>query len=231
MSFNTNYQRSKLLNVYYEKIAMTASGAEDAHCPVFTEWAAGFGLVDETDPDNPVLQDIPGDMTEVPREFYRDVIETQYSNGQVICKCEIPVGAVETPQRFNLIGIFDQDGDLVAVCTTLPDWVTPNEADRAYPILTFPIESVVVDDTPEETPEEETDTGETDTGTTDTGSTSTGCCCCCSNNSGSSSGTTDSTETGSTDTGDTGSTDTGSGDTGDTGDAGTDNADATEGGD
>lgn len=169
MSFNTDYQRSKLLNKYYEKIGMTAAG--QGSCPVFTLFAAGFGLVDETDPENPVLQDIPPNMTEVPREFYRAEVEASYSNGQTICKCEIPVGGVDTPQRFNLIGIFDQDGDLVAVCTTLPDWVTPNEADRAYPVLTFPIEPVEGDGAGGDGG---TDGGDTDGGDTDTGDSGSG---------------------------------------------------------
>lgn len=138
MSFNTDYQRSKLLNRYYEKVGKAAAGA--GACPHFSEFVAGFGLVDETDPENPVLQKIPPNMTEIPRSFYRDLVETKYSDGQTVCRCEIPVGGVDTPHRYNMIGILDQDGDLVAVCLTLPDWVTPTEADRAFPILTFPME-------------------------------------------------------------------------------------------
>ena len=138
MSFNTDYQRSKLLNRYYEKVGMAAAG--QGACPHFQTFVAGFGLVDESDPENPKLQDIPPDLKEIPREFYRDTLAAQYSNGSTLCRCEIPVGAVDTPQRYNMIGILDQDDELVAVCLTLPDWVTPTEADRAFPVLTFPLE-------------------------------------------------------------------------------------------
>lgn len=138
MSFNTDYQRSKLLNRYYEKVGMAAAG--QGACPHFTKFVAGFGLVDETDPENPKLLHIPPDIKEIPREFYRATLEAQYSDGSTLCRCEIPVGAVETPQRYNMIGILDQDDELVAVCLTLPDWVTPTEADRAFPVLTFPLE-------------------------------------------------------------------------------------------
>jgi len=133
------YQRSKLLNAYYEKVGKAAAGM--GSCPRFTEFRAGYGLVNTSDPDKPVLENIPANMTEVPSEFYRGIVEVEYSNGVTLCKCEIPVGAVSEPTKYNLIGIFDQDGDLVAVCTTFPDWVTPTEADRSYPALTFPLES------------------------------------------------------------------------------------------
>lgn len=132
------WQQSKLLNKYYEKVGKAAAGK--GHCPTFTEFRAGYGLVDESDPANPVLLPIPPDLAEITHEFYRGFIEAQYSNGTTLCKCEIPQGAVGSPVRHNLIGIYDQDGDLIAVCQTLPDWVTPTEIYRAFPAITFPIE-------------------------------------------------------------------------------------------
>lgn len=134
------FQQAKLLNRYYEKVGLAAAGK--GNCPRFTEFRAGFGLVDESNPEAPVLLAIPANLTEIPREFYRGLVEAEYSNGSTLCKCEIPIGGVSTPTRFNMIGIVDQDGDLVAVCTTFPDWVTPTEADRTYPSLNFPIEPV-----------------------------------------------------------------------------------------
>ncbi|MDE7065365.1 MAG: hypothetical protein K2O70_07850, partial [Desulfovibrionaceae bacterium] len=106
-----------------------------------------FGLVDESDPAHPQLQGIPATMEEVPNEFYRGFVEASYSSGVTLCKCEIPQGAVGTPVRHNIIGIYDQDSELVAVCVTLPDWVTPTETYRAFPAMAFPIEKV------EETPD------------------------------------------------------------------------------
>lgn len=132
------YQRSRLLNRYYEKVGMAAAG--QGACPRFTEFRAGYGLVDTSDPDNPVLLNIPANMRDVPNEFYRGMVDAEYSNGVTLCKCEIPAGAVDTPVKYNLIGIYDQDGEMVAVCTTFPDWVTPTETDRSYPALTFPLE-------------------------------------------------------------------------------------------
>lgn len=138
----TAWQQAKLLNRYYEKVGRAAAG--QGCCPRFVEFAAGFGCVDESDPRHPVLINIPPNMEEVPNEFYRAEVQVEYSNGVTLCKCEIPQAAVAEPVRHNLIGIFDQDGELVAVCTTLPDWVTPSEIYRAFPAITFPLEEEVV---------------------------------------------------------------------------------------
>lgn len=134
------WQQSRLLNRYYEKVGLAAIGK--GSCPHFTEFRAGYGLVDDADSSHPVLKPIPPNLTDIPSEFYRGLVESSFSNGVVLCKCEIPQGAVGTPVRHNLIGIFDQEGDLVAVCQTLPDWVTPTEIYRAFPAVTFPIEPV-----------------------------------------------------------------------------------------
>lgn len=132
------WQRAKLLNRYYDKVGLAAAGI--GRCPRFVEFRAGFGLVDEYTPNDPVLLDIPPDMKEIPNEFYRGLVEVSYSAGVALCKCEIPQGAVGSPVRHNLIGVFDDEGDLVAVCSTLPDWVTPSEVYRAFPAITFPRE-------------------------------------------------------------------------------------------
>lgn len=132
-----DWQAAKLLNLYYEKVGKAAAGK--GSCPQFTEFRAGFGLLDESVVP-PKLLPIPPNMTTIPDEFYRGLVEVEYSNGVTLCKCEIPQAAVGAPVRHSLIGICDQDGDLVAVCLTLPDWVTPTEIYRAFPALTFPME-------------------------------------------------------------------------------------------
>lgn len=136
------WQQAKLLNRYYEKVGRAAAG--QGQCPRFVEFAAGFGLVDESDPKHPELINIPPNMEDVPNEFYRAEVHVEYSSGVTLCKCEIPQAAVSEPVRHNLIGIFDQDAELVAVCTTWPDWVTPSEIYRAFPAITFPLEEEAV---------------------------------------------------------------------------------------
>lgn len=137
------WQQAKLLNRYYEKVGLAAAGI--GHCPRFTEFRAGFGLIDETDTAHPVLLNIPPNMIEIPNEFYRGLVEVSYSSGVTLCKCEIPESAVGSPVRHSLIGIYDQDSDLIAVCLTLPDWVTPSEIYRAFPAVTFPMEKETPD--------------------------------------------------------------------------------------
>lgn len=138
------WQQAKLLNRYYEKVGLAAVGK--GVCPHFTEFRAGYGLVNDTDPANPVLEPIPPNLTEIPNEFYRGLVDSSYSDGVALCKYEIPQGAVGVPVRHNLIGVYDQDGDLVAVCQTLPDWVTPTEIYRAFPAITFPMEEAEAED-------------------------------------------------------------------------------------
>ncbi len=138
------WQLSKLLNRYYEKVGKAAAGK--GRCPRFAEFRAGYGLVDETDPARPTLLPIPGTMKEIPNEFYRGLVNAEYSEGAVLCKCEIPQGAVGAPVRHNLIGVYDEEGDLIAVCATLPDWVTPTEIYRAFPAITFPMDNEEVED-------------------------------------------------------------------------------------
>lgn len=130
------WQQTKLLNRYYEKVGLAAAG--EGICPKFVEFRAGYGLVDDSDSAMPQLLPISGSMSEIPNEFYRGICEVEFSKGMVICKCEIPQSAVSEPVRHNLVGIFDQDSELIAICQTLPDWVTPSEVYRAFPTVTFP---------------------------------------------------------------------------------------------
>ncbi len=131
------WQVSKLLNKYYEKVGQAAAG--NGSCPRFTSFQAGFGFIDESTTP-PTILGIPATTTEVPEVFYSGSVTCAFSNGATIVTCEIPRGAVEEPVKCNTIGVLDQDGELVAICVTLPDWVTPTEIYRAYPTVTYPIE-------------------------------------------------------------------------------------------
>lgn len=136
------FQISEIMNRYYEKVGKAAAG--EGSCPVFTTFEAGYGFVDENVPEGeiPVLSSVPADLEEIPNVFYTGDVEAQYSNGATIAKCEIPTGALPSPQKCSVIGIKDQFGDLVAVCVTLPDWVTPTEAYITYPTINFPMKEV-----------------------------------------------------------------------------------------
>lgn len=134
------WQQAKLLNRYYRRVGMAAAG--QGACPRFETFKAGY------DPDfegpvedgRPVLNDIPMTLKEVKNPFYEGTVAVDWSEGAVLCVCEIPKGAVSVPQKFNVVGVYDQDGGLVAAAATLTDWLTPDELDRSYLSVTFPME-------------------------------------------------------------------------------------------
>lgn len=136
------YQRSKLLNRYYEKVGRAFAGV--GSCPRAVTFSAGYGLVNEAVADGalPELLNIPADIEDVTNVFYTGSVTAAYSNGATVCNCEIPKGAVSNAVKCNMIGIYDNDGELIAVCTTLPDWVTPTEGYKFLPTITFPVEEV-----------------------------------------------------------------------------------------
>jgi hypothetical protein len=136
------FQISKLLNKYYEKVGRANTGENT--CPVFTQFQAGYGYVNEAVPEGepPVILSVPADLEAVPGALYTGDVETEYSNGNVVVKCVVPPGAVSEPRKVNVYGVYDQDNDLVAISVTLPDWMTPTETHVAYPTLNFPMEAV-----------------------------------------------------------------------------------------
>jgi len=136
------WEGSLLLNRYYEKVGRAAAGI--GTCPRFTTFKAGYGFVDEDVPDGevPTILTVPADLEEVPSVFYSGNVVASYSNGSTLCQCTIPEAGVSTPKKCSVIGVYDQDAELVAVCVTLPDWVTPSEQYTAYPSINFPLKEV-----------------------------------------------------------------------------------------
>jgi hypothetical protein len=136
---DTAWLRAKILNRYYDKVGNVAAGA--GACPVITTFGVGYGLVDESG-DTPVLAAIPPDLAAVPAEFHVGAPVVAYSNGNLVSQCIVPQGSVGSPVKGNVVGLYDQAGDLVAVCTTYPDWITPDEDFRVNITMSFPVEEV-----------------------------------------------------------------------------------------
>lgn len=135
------WQQAKLLNRYYRRVGMAAAG-EDS-CPRFVTFKAGYDPALEGPEDEsgrPTLNDVSMKMRDIPNPFYEGTVAVDWSEGATLCVAEIPKGAVPEPTKFNLIGIYDQDGGLVAAAATLTDWLTPDELDRSYLSVTFPME-------------------------------------------------------------------------------------------
>ncbi len=135
------WQQAKLLNAYYRKVGLAAVG--QGACPHFQLFRAGYDPALEG-PENennvPTVADIPMSYREVPNVFYKGTIDGKFSEDTALCVCEIPKGAVSEPKHFNVVGIYDQDDELVAACVTLTDWITPEELDRSYLAVQFPMD-------------------------------------------------------------------------------------------
>jgi hypothetical protein len=136
-----SWESSILLNRYYEKVGRAAAGI--GACPRLTTFKAGLGYIDENVPEgeSPTVLPIPYDLGEVPGVFYEGAIEASYADGSTVCKCTIPAGGVSDPKKCSVFGLYDQDDELVAVCVSLPDWVSPSDQYTAYPSINFPIQT------------------------------------------------------------------------------------------
>ena len=138
---NSAWQQAKLLNAYYRKVGRAAVG--QGACPHFETFQAGYDpeLVGPPDEQGrPTVADIPMKLAEVKNPFYLGTVDSAFSEDTALCVCEIPKGAASEPVQFNVVGLYDQDGELVAAAATLVDWLTPDELDRTYLSVTFPIE-------------------------------------------------------------------------------------------
>ncbi len=130
--------QARILDRFYDKIGQKAAGS--GQCPEIVKFEVGFGLVDEaTTP--PSLLPIPADTSVTPGKFFDGVPTVSYANGQITCVCVIPEARVAAPQKGNLYTLLDQDDEIVAVCTLLPDWITPDEEFTQNVILSFPVSS------------------------------------------------------------------------------------------
>jgi hypothetical protein len=131
-----DYKRSTLLSKFYDRIAGTLAGTEP--CVRIGQFRFGHGFVDESTSPRPTFQPIPGDLEAVPGEFFSGTPEMLKADGRVLVRCRLPKGSVTEPQKFSIIGLYDTEGNLLAVMQDLPDWITPDDSHTAYGYLDFP---------------------------------------------------------------------------------------------
>ncbi len=135
MSDISEWRRTTLLPLLYYKLAR--SFCDLLPCPRIQTFKLGAGYVDESG-SSPLFQSVPDDLTEIPEVFFQGEPEAAASEGRALFSCVAPVGAVATPTRCSMLGLYDQDGDLVAVGQFLPLWVNPDEANTFRPYIDFP---------------------------------------------------------------------------------------------
>jgi hypothetical protein len=135
MSDVAEWKRTTLLPLLYWKLAR--SFCDLLPCPRITSFTLGFGYVDESG-ETPTFQLIPDDLDAIPGAFFQGTPEPAASEGRALFSCAVPAGSVAAPTRCSMIGLFDQDGDLVAVGQFLPDWINPDESNTYRPFIDFP---------------------------------------------------------------------------------------------
>jgi hypothetical protein len=133
------FQSAIILDRFYEKVGRAAAGI--GQCPRIIKFKAGYGYLNESVPEGkpPEILSVPYDLEEVPEPFYTGSVDAQFSNGSTLVKCTIPEGGIATSKRCSVIGLYDQDEELVAMCVALPDWVKPSQEYTVYPSINFPI--------------------------------------------------------------------------------------------
>lgn len=133
------WKRAEIQTRLYEKIGRSLVGV--GPCPRITRFAAGYGLVDEsTDP--PTLTELPLAAEDVPAVIFSGAPVASMSDGRALFLCAIPEDAVAEPAKCTVIGLYDQDDELVALASFLPEWLTPGKRYENLVYITFPVPEV-----------------------------------------------------------------------------------------
>lgn len=91
----------------------------------------------------PALSPFDPAGTDIKNVFYEGTInpseDVVWANGRLLFRCIMPENTLSEPKQYSQTGLYDADGDLVAVSIDLPDWVTPEEGINTHPYVNFPI--------------------------------------------------------------------------------------------
>jgi hypothetical protein len=129
------WKRAEIQTRLYEKIGQSLVGT--GPCPRIVSFKAGYGLVDETT-SPPTLEPLPLSATDVPGLIVSGTPDASMSEGRSLFICAIPEDAVSGPQKCSIIGLYDQDDDLVALASFLPEWLSPGKRYENFVYITFP---------------------------------------------------------------------------------------------
>lgn len=125
---------------FYQRIgnAAMASGS----CAQATLFKVGYGWVDEG-VSPPLLTTLTGAETDIPGAFLTGTkvdgeMTVSYSGGVLLIQCTVEAGSVSAATKMSTIGIYDQDGGLMAAAVFYPDWLTPDEECVLSVYINFP---------------------------------------------------------------------------------------------
>ena len=141
---NTPWQIAQLLPRFYEKNALAIGGIASPFKIVKFKFGHDPLLIDDTvsppglRPFNESENDIKNVFFEGEFKVSEDVV---WSDGRLLFRCIMPENTLSEPKPYSLTGLYDDDGDFIAVSVDLPDWVTPEEGVNTHPYIIFPISS------------------------------------------------------------------------------------------
>lgn len=131
------WKRTTILPRLYWKLARAF--CDQLPCPRIRAFRLGYGYIDDSGA-TPQIQTIPDDLADIPAVFFAGTPESAASDGRALFSCVVPEGAVAVPTRCSMLGLYDQDDELVAVAQFLPAWINPDEANTYRPFIDFPTE-------------------------------------------------------------------------------------------
>jgi hypothetical protein len=137
-----DYIKTVTCDSYFNSIGAVSAGSGGS-CPVITSFKVGYGWVDEAG-ETPILTDLNGTETNVPGIFFTGTkadldMTVSYSGGTLLMQCVVAEGSVSEPEKASAIGIFDQNGNMIAAAAFYPDWITPTEEYRINVYINFPV--------------------------------------------------------------------------------------------
>ena len=132
--------KTTTMDWFFERVGLAAIGT--GSCAQIASFKIGYGWVDESG-STPILMDLTGAETAIPGEFYEGTVvggqlAITYSGGVLLCACTVPEGALSEAHKASVIGLYDQDGELLAAAVFYPDWMTPDEEYRLNVNINFP---------------------------------------------------------------------------------------------
>lgn len=142
MSKNQPWQIAELLPRFYEKNALSIAGLAKQFKIVKFKFGHDPLLVDDSQ-NPPALSPFKPAENDIKNVFYEGTInpaeDIVWANGRLLFRCIMPENTLSEPKQYSQTGLYDDDGDLVAVSIDLPDWVTPEEGVNTHPYVNFPI--------------------------------------------------------------------------------------------
>lgn len=120
-----NITKCLLLDEYHRR--QTLSMLPNGYAPYFQlgqiQW--GYGLIDDSGAD-PLLEDIPSDLTELESVFATSDAAYTYINGKIVIVATLPKDQIPAGEsrKWSMVGLLDGDGVLVGAVVKDPQDVT-----------------------------------------------------------------------------------------------------------